>query len=76
MDQLMQLNETAAKLDNTMEQVCRRIEKYAFETMQDQKVKELPLNTNALEPGYNCKFFHLLQNQIKIFWARLTYPHF
>ena len=36
LDQLMVLNETAMKLDNQLENVCKKIEKVAFETMQDQ----------------------------------------
>ena len=36
LDQLMVLNETCQKLDSQLENVCKKIEKVAIETMPDQ----------------------------------------
>ena len=41
LDQLMVLNETAMKLDAQLENVCKKVEKVAFETMPDQNTQLL-----------------------------------
>ena len=37
----MQLNETAAKLDLNLDQVCKKLEKAAFDSSADQGMTEL-----------------------------------
>ena len=37
----MQLNESAQKLDSQLDQVCRKLEKVAFDTAPDANLTEL-----------------------------------
>ena len=51
LDQLMVLNETAMKLDNQLENVCKKIEKVAFETMQEQQQELLYIPRDNIDGG-------------------------
>ena len=42
----MQLNESAQKLDSQLDQVCRKLEKVAFDTAPDANLTELTYYPN------------------------------
>ena len=52
----MQLNESAQKLDSQLDQVCRKLEKVAFDTAPDANLTELTYypNFNQRTNGSKC----------------------
>lgn len=61
LDQLMALNETCMKLDGQLENVCKKVEKVAFETMPDAN------SQLTFRPGFTgtgSKFHKISQNNL------------
>ena len=57
LDQLMTLNENAQKLDTSLENVCKKIEKVSFETMKEptNELQYIPKDRSG--PSNPSKYF-------------------
>ena len=52
----MQLNESAQKLDSQLDQVCRKLEKVAFDTAPDANLTELTFYPNFNQKQNGSKY--------------------
>ena len=52
----MQLNESAQKLDAQLDQVCKKLEKVAFDTSADSSLSELRYYEHFNQSGGGSKF--------------------